>query len=187
MLVLNGKHSTWCPFHVLQKSQSVMKYLIDGIEEELGSKLPIAPCYSEASTWLSRTRDTQLPLSRKEEPSWMLKSQGGAGFRHALYVWVCCCLSSSSHNRAADWTPSWSKHFYAWAVWAVWQMLRMLQGDEEQGCEPQAHLLAPEALLIAFWKLVNVMSILTVFPASVNTGWRFCISFFLSIWEGDNL
>lgn len=53
MLVLNGKHSTWCPFHVPQKSQSVMKYLMDSIEEELGSKLPIAPCYSEAWMWLS--------------------------------------------------------------------------------------------------------------------------------------
>lgn len=101
------------------QSQSVTKYLTDSIEEELGSKLPRAPCYSEAWMWLSQTRETRLPLSRKEEPSWMLKPKGGIGFRYALSVKVCCCLSSPSHCRAADWTPSWSRHFYAWAVWAV--------------------------------------------------------------------
>lgn len=74
---------------------------------------------------------------------------------YALFGSVSCCLSSSSNSRekrqrvSLDATSRQSHLSICWTG-SLAQMLEIQQGGQEQGCDPQAHFLAPEALLKGF-------------------------------------
>lgn len=133
------------------------------------------------------TKDTQQPISRKEEPSWTLKSKGGTGFRHVddLLVFAVAYL----HLLTAEKLPglqlkasAYMHVLYRESNTDVEDATRWLETRLWSPSTPFGTRSTSDSILKPCQCYVHFHS----FPSFSKYWTTFLYFIFLSIWEGDN-